>query len=139
MRLLLAEDDVVSLMSFSRMLEKAGHAVDVAENGAEAVSLARSKDYDCILMDVQMPVMDGVAATRAIRENAALGDRAATPIVAMTAYAMAGDREKFLAAGMDDYVSKPVDAKELERVLARVTGRGQESRRPAGERGSGSE
>ncbi len=126
LRLLLAEDDAVSLMSFARMLEKAGHAVDVAENGAEAAAMAARKAYDCILMDVQMPVMDGVAATRAIRENAALGDRAATPIVAMTAYAMAGDREKFLAAGMDDYVSKPVDAKELERVLARVTGRGRE-------------
>ncbi|EKO38982.1 MAG: PAS domain S-box [Solidesulfovibrio magneticus str. Maddingley MBC34] len=124
--LLLAEDDAVSLMSFARMLEKAGHAVDVAENGAEAVAMASRKTYDCILMDVQMPVMDGVAATRAIRENAALGEGAATPIVAMTAYAMAGDREKFLAAGMDDYVSKPVDAKELELVLARVTGRGQE-------------
>ncbi|QAZ66584.1 PAS domain S-box protein [Solidesulfovibrio carbinolicus] len=123
--LLLAEDDAVSLMSFARMLEKAGHEVDVAENGAEAAAMAARKTYDCILMDVQMPVMDGVAATRAIRENAALGDRAATPIVAMTAYAMAGDREKFLAAGMDDYVSKPVDAKELERVLARVTGHGQ--------------
>ncbi|HML54407.1 MAG TPA: PAS domain S-box protein, partial [Solidesulfovibrio magneticus] len=126
MRLLLAEDDAVSLMSFARMLEKAGHAVDVAENGAEAAAKAARTTYDCILMDVQMPVMDGVAATRAIRENAALGDRAKTPIVAMTAYAMAGDREKFLAAGMDDYVSKPVDAKELERVLARVTGRGQD-------------
>jgi PAS domain S-box-containing protein len=124
LRLLLAEDDAVSLMSFARMLEKAGHAVDVAENGAEAAALAARKAYDCILMDVQMPVMDGVAATRAIRENAALGDRAKTPIVAMTAYAMAGDREKFLDAGMDDYVSKPVDAKELERVLARVTGHG---------------
>ncbi|WP_043600919.1 PAS domain S-box protein [Solidesulfovibrio magneticus] len=126
LRLLLAEDDAVSLMSFARMLEKAGHAVDVAENGAEAAAKAARATYDCILMDVQMPVMDGVAATRAIRENAALGDRAKTPIVAMTAYAMAGDREKFLAAGMDDYVSKPVDAKELERVLARVTGRGQD-------------
>jgi PAS domain S-box-containing protein len=120
LRLLLAEDDAVSLMSFARMLEKAGHTVDVAENGAEAVARLAERSYDCILMDVQMPVMDGVAATRAIRDNASFGLKAAVPIVAMTAYAMAGDREKFLAAGMNDYVSKPVDARELERVLARV-------------------
>ncbi|MHC1790026.1 PAS domain S-box protein [Solidesulfovibrio sp.] len=121
LRLLLAEDDAVSLMSFARMLQKAGHTVELAENGAEVLARLEAADFDCILMDVQMPVMDGVAATRAIRGNAALGGKAAIPIIAMTAYAMAGDREKFLAAGMDDYVSKPVDIETLTQALARVT------------------
>ena len=106
LRVLLAEDDAVSLMSFALMLTKAGHRVDTAEDGRRVLSLLAGGDYDCILMDVQMPVMDGVAATRAIRSDAELGEKSRIPIIAMTAYAMAGDREKFLAAGMDDYLSK---------------------------------
>jgi|GEM_PF-486260 len=120
LRVLLAEDDAVSLMSFSRMLTKAGHQVDTAEDGARVLALLAQRDYDCILMDVQMPVMDGVAATRAIRSSATLGEKARIPIIAMTAYAMAGDREKFLAAGMDDYVGKPVELDALEQALKRV-------------------
>ncbi len=117
LRLLLAEDDAVSMLSFRRMLEKAGYQVDVAEDGTRVLALLAQAEYDCILMDVQMPVMDGVAATRAIRQGTQFGPKAAVPIIAMTAYAMAGDREKFLAAGMDGYVSKPVDMDELERIL----------------------
>ncbi|KHK00613.1 PAS domain S-box protein [Desulfovibrio sp. TomC] len=123
LRLLLAEDDAVSLMSFARMLQKAGHTVDMVDNGAKVIDRLREAAYDCILMDVQMPVMDGVAATKAIRADASLGPRARVPIIAMTAYAMAGDREKFLAAGMDDYVSKPVDVRELALALGRVLSR----------------
>ena len=123
LRLLLAEDDAVSLMSFARMLQKAGHIVDVVDNGAKAVARLQEAEYDCILMDVQMPVLDGVAATKAIRSDASLGAKAAIPIIAMTAYAMAGDREKFLAAGMDDYVSKPVDIRELAEALERALAR----------------
>jgi PAS domain S-box-containing protein len=122
LRLLLAEDDAVSQLSFRRMLEKAGHQVDVAEDGTRALSLLATGAYDCILMDVQMPIMDGVAATRAIRTDAAFRDKAKVPIIAMTAYAMAGDKEKFLDAGMNDYVSKPVDMDELERAIERVLG-----------------
>lgn len=122
LRLLLAEDDAVSQLSFRRMLEKVGHRVDVAEDGSRALSLLAKGDYDCVLMDVQMPVMDGVAATRAIRTDAAFRDKAAIPIIAMTAYAMAGDKEKFLDAGMNDYVSKPVDMEELQRAIGRVLG-----------------
>jgi len=126
LRVLLAEDDAISLMSFTRMLTKAGHQVDTAENGLEVLALLAERDYDCILMDVQMPVMDGVAATQAIRADDRLGEKARIPIIAMTAYAMAGDREKFLAAGMDDYVSKPVELEALEQAVERVAaGRGQ--------------
>ncbi|EHJ48787.1 signal transduction histidine kinase with CheB and CheR activity [Solidesulfovibrio carbinoliphilus subsp. oakridgensis] len=126
LRLLLAEDDAVSMLSFARMLEKAGHRVDTADDGAKATAMVARGEYDCVLMDVQMPVMDGVAATRAIRADASLGQKARVPIIAMTAYAMAGDREKFLAAGMDDYVSKPVDLDALMEALKRVrAGRGE--------------
>jgi PAS domain S-box-containing protein len=134
LRLLLAEDDAVSLMSFARMLEKCGHTVDVVENGAEVLERLRTAEYDCILMDVQMPVLDGVAATRAIRADASLGRKSAIPIIAMTAYAMAGDREKFLAAGMDDYVGKPVDVGELTQALCRVATGRRPAPRPAAEK-----
>ncbi len=120
LRLLLAEDDAVSSLSFARMLEKAGYRVDTAEDGAEALAKVAAQDYDLILMDVQMPGMDGVAATRAIRTDPALRERSRVPIIAMTAYAMAGDRETFLAAGMDDYVSKPVDLDVLIAAIERV-------------------
>ena len=120
LRVLLAEDDAVSLMSFSRMLLKAGHSVDTAVDGTKVLALLAERDYDCILMDVQMPVMDGVDATRTIRASSGLGAKARIPIIAMTAYAMAGDREKFLEAGMDDYVSKPVELDALEQALKRV-------------------
>ena len=115
LRLLLAEDDAVSMLSFRRMLEKAGYTVDVAEDGAKALALVAERDYDCILMDVQMPVMDGVAATKAIR--ARTDAKASIPIIAMTAYAMAGDRERFLEAGMNGYVGKPVDMDELRQTI----------------------
>ena len=124
LRLLLAEDDAISMLSFRRMLEKAGHHVDVAENGSRALALLAERDYDCVLMDVQMPVMDGVDATRAIRTRPELSQKADIPIIAMTAYAMAGDREKFLDAGMNDYVGKPVDLDELEQAIFRAVGHG---------------
>ena len=76
-------------------------------NGQEVLDLLARGEYSLVLMDVQMPVLDGVEATRRIRASSSLGPRAATPVVAMTAYAMTGDREKFLAAGMNGYVSKP--------------------------------
>jgi CheY-like chemotaxis protein len=95
------------------MLERLGCRVDVAGDGAEAVDLCASIPYDVVFMDCHMPKLDGFEATAAIRR--AGGPR--VPIVAMTANAMAGDREKCLAAGMDDYVSKPIGPDELDRVL----------------------
>ena len=102
------------------MLAKAGHHVDVAANGVEAVNAVRALPYDLVLMDVQMPEMDGVSATRAIR--ALGGGRAAVPIIALTANAMKGDREKYLAAGMSDYTSKPIDPSKLGDAIRRQCG-----------------
>jgi PAS domain S-box-containing protein len=120
--ILLAEDNAVNQKFATRVIRKAGHNVDVANNGAEAVIGWERGGYDIILMDVQMPEMDGLEATQCIREKEATMDPVPhIPIVAMTANAMKGDREKCLEAGMDGYVSKPVKRTtlftEIERVL----------------------
>jgi PAS domain S-box-containing protein len=115
--LLLAEDNLVNQQVARRMLEKLGFAVTVVSNGEDAVAAASSGAWDAILMDCQMPVMDGFEATAAIRELEAAGRR--VPIIAITAEALAGDRERCLRAGMDDYVSKPVRGEQLQAVLDR--------------------
>ena len=111
-RVLLVEDVAVNQMLATRILEKAGHHVTVANNGREGVDAVASGAFDVVLMDVQMPEMDGFDASRAIRKRE-LTTGAHIPIVAMTAYAMTGDRERCLEAGMDGYVSKPIRAREL--------------------------
>jgi len=120
MRILIAEDDSVSSLTCKWILEKSGYSVTTAKDGQEALQLLAGQDFDLILMDVQMPVMDGVEATKAIRDACNLGVKSSIPIVAMTAYAMVGDKEKFLAAGMSDYIAKPVDKAALLDVVVRV-------------------
>ena len=116
MRVLLAEDDHVNQIAVRRFLEKTGAHVVCADNGRLALDLLRVQDFDCILMDVQMPELDGVAATLAIRKDFPEPKRS-TPIVALTAHAMTKDREHFLKQGMDHYLSKPVDMHTLARLL----------------------
>jgi CheY-like chemotaxis protein len=120
LRILLAEDTPANQKLIVSLLTKRGHVVEIAHNGREAVDLARQKRFDLVLMDVQMPIMDGFQATAAIRSMAEPA-KAELPIVAMTAHAMRGDRERCLAAGMDAYVAKPVDSRkfiELVELLA---------------------
>jgi len=121
--ILVAEDDRISQMYMSQQLRQMGHRPTVVANGAEALEMARTQHYDCVLMDVQMPVLDGVEATRALRELESEPGGRANHIIAMTAYALSGDRERFLAAGMNDYISKPVQTAELLRALDRVVER----------------
>jgi len=114
-KLLLVEDNAVNQKLVATMLAKTGYNCDIACNGKEAVEAARAKKYDVVLMDVQMPVMDGFEATRAIREFE--GANGHTIIIAMTAHAMAGDKEKCLEAGMDDYLSKPLNRSQVVSVI----------------------
>ena len=116
LRILLAEDNAINQTVGTRMLEKMGHEVLIANNGKEVLSKIAAQSFDLILMDVQMPEMDGLTATQKIRE---LEQNTARhiPIVAMTARAMQGDREICLAAGMDDYVSKPINQQALEKAI----------------------
>jgi len=117
LRILLAEDNAVNQRLAIRLLEKQGHRIVLANNGREAVSALEAGGFDLALMDIQMPEMSGLEATTRIRERErATGGH--LPIVAMTAYAMKGDRERCLDAGMDDYVSKPIQAAELFKVIA---------------------
>ncbi|KYO52753.1 hypothetical protein AUP44_27525 [Tistrella mobilis] len=120
-RVLLVEDNTVNQVVASTILEKQGYRVAVVENGAEAIEACRADDFDLVFMDVQMPVMDGMEATRRIRAAEARGGRPRTPIVAMTANAMAGMREEYMAAGMDDFVPKPFRAEKLLAMAARWT------------------
>ena len=116
LRILLAEDNVVNQKVVVSMLEKRGHEVAVAENGRKAVAALEAERFDLVLMDVQMPEMDGFEATAAIR-NAERSTGAHTKIIAITASAMRGDRERCLEAGMDEYIAKPVKSEELFRVV----------------------
>jgi len=120
LRVLVVEDDAVSLVAATKMLQKLGHDVTTARNGHEALEIAAAREFDIIFMDVQMPLMDGVEATQRLRAGAAGEPARNTPIIAMTAYAMSGDAEKFLDAGMDDYVSKPVDLTGLKDAIERI-------------------
>ena len=127
LHVLLAEDNTVNQKLAIAILERAGHRVTVAENGVKALSAIDKESFDLVLMDVQMPEMDGLTATRKLRQQEeSTGQH--LPVIAMTAHAMQGDRENCLAAGMDEYLSKPIRAATLERVLMEVF---QESQMPS--------
>jgi CheY-like chemotaxis protein len=112
LRILLAEDNAVNQLLATRLLEKQGHHVATVGNGRAALERLEKETFDLILMDIQMPEMDGFEATAAIRKQEESTGKH-LPIVAMTAHAMEGDRERCLAAGMDGYIAKPVRAKDL--------------------------
>jgi len=121
LRILVAEDNAINQQVAVGLLGKLGHRADVADDGGEAVDLLKAGDYDLVLMDMQMPRVDGLAATRLIR--ALPGARAGVAIIAMTANAMSSDREACLAAGMDDFIAKPIDRRRLAEVLERWSDR----------------
>jgi CheY-like chemotaxis protein len=120
LNILLAEDNLVNQRVATRILERAGHRVTLAVNGREAIEQWSAHSFDLIIMDVQMPETDGFQAAAAIRQRE-LASGAHIPIIAMTAYALSGDRERCLAAGMDDYVTKPIDARLLLALLGRYS------------------
>ena len=117
-RLLLVEDDRTNQVVAAALLAKLGYTIDVADDGNAAVAAVRMQSYDAVLMDLAMPEMDGLAATHAIR--ALPPPKGRVPIIALTANAMLGASEEYLAAGMNDYVSKPIDASQLRAKLERL-------------------
>ena len=125
-RILLAEDNIVNQRLASTILKKQGHYVTVAANGREALEVLRREAFDIVLMDVQMPEVDGFEATAAIRDQERDTDTH-IPIIAMTAYALKGDEERCLAAGMDGYIAKPVRPQELLAVVKRCARKSQVS------------
>lgn len=127
MRILIVEDNDINQKVVVGMLASLDAQYDVVENGAEAVAAVVRSHYDLVLMDIQMPVMDGVEATQKIRSLG--GDAAKLPIVAMTSHAMQGDREKYLAAGMDDYIAKPLDRAMLVSMVERCAKAGSPERK----------
>ena len=118
-RILLAEDNVVNQQVATGILNRLGLEADTVENGAEALKALEGASYDLVLMDVQMPIMDGLEATHHIRDSRSMVRNHHVPVIAMTAHALIGDREKCLEAGMDDYISKPVSLQTITGVLAR--------------------
>ncbi|MFH0959801.1 MAG: response regulator, partial [Pseudomonadota bacterium] len=120
LNILLAEDNLINQKLAVSLIQKMGHKVSIAQNGIQAIEAIETEKFDIILMDVQMPEMDGLEATQAIRERESLTGRPRIPIIAMTAYAMAGDRDRCLEAGMDGYVSKPINAQQLFEAIENV-------------------
>lgn len=126
-QVLVVEDNVVNQQISSLMLRKLGFAVDLANNGEEGVAMWAEGNYDAIIMDCQMPVLDGYSATARIREQELIQGHDSShrmPIIALTAHAMSHDRQKCLDSGMDDYLTKPVAASELSATLNRWLKRG---------------
>lgn len=115
--ILVVEDYPLNAEVTKEMLELMGCVVDLADGGKAALELLRENDYHLIFMDIQMPEMDGLATAREIRKLP--GKKAQTPIVALTANALHGDKEKYLAGGMDDFISKPLKSADIERVLSK--------------------
>lgn len=120
LRILLAEDNNVNQRVAIAMLSKGGHKIDIANDGVEALMMASKNEYDVVLMDIQMPNMSGIDATQKIRRLP--GQNANVPIIAMTANAMVGDKESYIDAGMNDYVSKPIDPGKLSAAITRQSG-----------------
>ncbi|MBN1270706.1 MAG: response regulator [Candidatus Aminicenantes bacterium] len=120
LKLLLAEDNIINQKMAARLLEKEGHSVYVAGNGSEVLSALKNNRFDAILMDIQMPLMDGLETTAAIRKKEKKTGKH-IPIIGMTAHAMKSDRERCLESGMDEYISKPIDPKKLLKTIYEIT------------------
>lgn len=120
LKILLVEDDRINSLMVRRLLEKMSHVVTDAANGLDALQCIKENDFDLVLMDIQMPEMNGIEAIKEIRKTERFGQKSGVCAIALTAYAMAGDREKFISEGFDEYMPKPVDMEELNTVILRL-------------------
>lgn len=114
--ILIVEDEEINKYILTAFAKKRGWMITIANNGYEATKLSKEKDFDAIIMDIKMPVMDGYSATKIIKKNEEISKKH-IPIIAMTAYALRNDREMCLKNGMDDYIAKPVDSEELYLII----------------------
>lgn len=122
LKLLIAEDDNISRLFISKILEKAGHKVFLARDGKEVLKILQEEScFDVILTDIQMPELDGVELTRILRSDHLYQSHAHLPVIAMTAYGLKSDRERYLEAGIDEYLPKPIDLKLLTIMLDQLT------------------
>ncbi len=131
LRILLVEDNPVNQIYATEILQQAGHLVTPVNNGRTALSLLAKDDFDLVFMDIQMPDMDGTEVTSMVRDGSAGARNPRVPIIAMTAHAMQGDRERFIASGMDDYVSKPMDTGEVTAAISRALRNGTQAPEPS--------
>jgi len=119
LNILLVEDVKINVMVATAILTTMGHKVHTEENGSKALEALRTRDFDLIFMDCQMPEMDGYQCTRTLRDPASGVRNSRIPVIAMTAHAMSGDREKCLDAGMDDYITKPISIETVQNAIIR--------------------
>ncbi len=122
---LVVEDDAINRFYVKSLLEKMGYKVETAENGEEALKVLGEKDFSFVIMDVQMPVLDGIETVKAIREEKEGVKNPEVPVIALTAHAFEEEREKIMASGMDAYLSKPFHVKDLEAILVQVKSKGE--------------
>jgi len=120
LRVLLVEDEEINQLALRTALTRQGVSVACAKDGEAALDFLRTEGFDVVLMDIQLPGMSGLEVTQAIRTSPEFQAVAGVPVIALTAFAMAGDRERFLAAGLDDYLAKPFAFEELSRILSRI-------------------
>ncbi|WP_031480945.1 response regulator [Maridesulfovibrio frigidus] len=121
MNILLADDEKINLLSASRLLEKSGYTVTTAINGLEVLDILKKDDFDCILMDLEMPKMDGFEATHQIRTDPSFGDKSKIPIIAMTGHSIQDKKYELDKAGIKEYVSKPFDIAILIQTIKKAT------------------
>lgn len=118
--ILIAEDERINRLALKRILEKTGYRILEAENGIEVLKILETENPDCILMDIQMPEMDGIETTKILRDREKYGDKSGIPVIALTAYTLPEDREKIKAAGLDDFISKPVNMDYLIKSITKL-------------------
>jgi CheY-like chemotaxis protein len=119
-RILMAEDNLINIRLTKLVLEKTGHKVDVAENGIEAINKLKANEYDLVLMDIEMPVMDGIEATRRIRAGEAGKEKKDITIIALTAHAINEIKSQAMNTGMDGYITKPIEITRLSQTIIEI-------------------
>lgn len=121
MKILLADDEKINLLSASKLLEKRGYTVVTAVNGLQVLELLKNNDFDCIVLDIEMPILNGLETAKQIQDTSVFNEKSKTPIIAMTGHSFQDSREDFEKAGIKHYVSKPFDIEDLIQTIEKST------------------